>query len=121
MWEQCRGPGQQGINCNKEEKIESKIEIINKSGSTENAKCEGCSNGQKMPSLIQQAKNLGGSVINHIKEGMKQATPEKQKERLDICYKCPLYAADSGRCTSCGCFLKVKASWESSKCPKGHW
>ena len=67
------------------------------------------------------AKNLGTSVVGHVIDGFKQVTEEEFNKRIDICKGCDQYNSGQNRCNHCGCFLKVKASWNSEKCPLGKW
>lgn len=77
----------------------------------------------EFPSFIQQTTNFVKSVVKHIGDGMKQVTDEEQLKRLEMCRGCEHYADNGGnaRCTQCGCFLSVKTSWASEKCPIGKW
>jgi hypothetical protein len=54
-------------------------------------------------------------------DGFKQVPEEEYNRRVDICQKCDKYDAPSHRCGQCGCFLKLKASWNSEKCPLDKW
>lgn len=62
--------------------------------------------------------NFTTTVVEYAKSGFKN-DEVKQKDRLEICQACELY--DNGKCTSCGCNLKVKTLWEISKCPLNRW
>lgn len=42
-----------------------------------------------------------------------------KKLRLEICNMCDLYTGT--RCKSCGCFMDIKASIKSAKCPEQRW
>ncbi len=82
-------------------------------------------------------------VKGHIKELVKSGE-ELYKERIQICYKCPLYSKKfGGLCNNklwldletgdvidyyvkgykrgCGCRLQAKTRLEDSKCPIGKW
>jgi hypothetical protein len=74
-----------------------------------------------MSRIINLAQNFGNSVINHIADGLKQVPEEEYNKRIDICKTCDKYDAEANKCTHCGCFLKVKASWNSEKCPLSKW
>lgn len=74
-----------------------------------------------MSDIVNLAKNFGNSVVNHIADGLKQASEEEYNKRIDICKTCEKYDAGSNRCGQCGCFLKIKASWNSEKCPLNKW
>ena len=47
------------------------------------------------------------------------AGKDLRKLRLDICKVCDLYTGT--RCKSCGCFMDVKASLKTAKCPENRW
>jgi hypothetical protein len=46
---------------------------------------------------------------------------EKAKERLKICENCDRVIKLTMTCKECGCFMKVKTTLETAKCPKGKW
>lgn len=75
---------------------------------------------EKLPSLTQQALNLGGAIVEHLVSGMKKADSNLYKKRIELCMACPAFLP-SGRCQECGCFMKAKASWLEQKCPRGKW
>jgi hypothetical protein len=39
--------------------------------------------------------------------------------RLEICKKCEHNKL--GVCSKCGCILRLKTQWKSTKCPVGKW
>lgn len=149
MWEECRGPGQQQIDChNKEQKTEEEVtksqkevnaiienfhegvrdtrqQVIEAQGRCalcNNRGCSGeCRNNQQLPSKIKMAKNLISATKEHAKTGFAKAGNELQAERLEICKGCEFYIPDQDRCGKCGCPLKSKSAWKSSKCPIGKW
>ncbi len=41
------------------------------------------------------------------------------RERLGICEQCPKLVL--GTCLSCGCYVLIRASAKSSRCPKKRW
>lgn len=127
MWENCRGPGQNPLSCKKP--TESGQEAT-KSGQEEESRCQFCGdrncsgecrNSQQLPSKIQMAKNLASATKDHAKAGFAQAQDELQAERLEICKGCEFYIPAQDRCGKCGCYLKSKSAWKSSKCPIGKW
>ena len=73
--------------------------------------------GDKLPSLPQQAKNLGQAVISHAINGFKQA--DDYENRIAICEGCERFKND--KCLECGCFMKVKAKWAEQSCPINKW
>jgi hypothetical protein len=56
-----------------------------------------------------------------MKDGFKKVTDEDFQKRLDICKTCEYHNANTNQCNKCGCFLKIKASWNSEKCPIDKW
>lgn len=74
-----------------------------------------------MSEIFNRAKSFSSSVANHMADGFKQVPEEEYNRRIDICQKCDQYDASSHRCGHCGCFLKLKASWNSEKCPLNKW
>lgn len=74
---------------------------------------------------MSEAFNMAGrftkAVFNHAKDGFKKVDSEIFQKRLDICKTCELFDKDQTRCKQCGCFLNVKASWASEKCPVDKW
>jgi hypothetical protein len=49
----------------------------------------------------------------------KMASEETKKERLAICQKCEHNKI--GMCSKCGCVLKLKTQWKTTKCPVDKW
>ena len=41
------------------------------------------------------------------------------RERLAVCGACPKLSADT--CLACGCYVLIRASAKSSRCPKKRW
>lgn len=67
------------------------------------------------------AKNFGNSALNHLANGMKKVTDEIYNSRIEKCKTCEYYDESLHRCKNCGCFLKIKAYWDSEKCPIDKW
>lgn len=74
-----------------------------------------------MSEVFNMAGRLTRSVFNHAKDGFKKVDEEIFQKRLDICKTCELFDKDQTRCKKCGCFLNIKASWSSEKCPIDKW
>lgn len=110
MWEECKGPGQYNVDCNNPAPLPATPAISHPPASP-----------PKLPSIIQQAKNLASATVAHVANGMKTSGREEKERRLSICQTCPYLIAESMRCGKCGCHLETKASWESSHCPIGSW
>lgn len=49
------------------------------------------------------------------------ATEEVRKERLAICESCPLLFKPTYTCRRCMCFMKLKTSIASMRCPDNKW
>lgn len=84
---------------------------------------EDCVPKEEMPSVMEMAKNLmsdGRSIIKNAFAGNKTlVSDEVRTERWSICGTCPRLQED--RCLECGCFMKVKVAFQTSKCPLGKW
>jgi hypothetical protein len=63
--------------------------------------------------------NFAKAVANHAKNNFKNADEQLLSNRLSICNSCD--KNKDSRCQECGCFIKIKASWESEKCPLEKW
>jgi hypothetical protein len=74
------------------------------------------------PGPLKMAVNFAQSVIEHVTDGGRKASPEVQAARKATCQACPLWDSARDRCNSCGCVaMDLKRSWASSRCPEGHW
>jgi len=78
------------------------------------------------PSLSNQVKNLSKFTFEVVKNTVSISPPEsvflsseEERKRFDICLSCQYY--ENGRCSQCGCFMKVKVKFSTSKCPVGLW
>ena len=84
---------------------------------------EDCIGEKDMPTALEMMKNLANSgkdiVTNALKGHSTLASDELRAHRWAICQACPFLQAD--RCTSCGCFMKVKVAFQATKCPEGKW
>lgn len=86
---------------------------------------QGCSScGDKkdkpLPSLLTQAGNLVSGVGHHIADGLANIDEKTLEIRNNICDTCENMRSD-GRCSECGCMMKIKAKWESASCPVKKW
>lgn len=73
----------------------------------------------KVPPMLEQASSLMSSVAKWSFSGCTRVPLEVQENRLNICNNCEFKKFD--KCGVCGCFLKIKASWITEKCPLGKW
>lgn len=82
-----------------------------------------CVDTTDMPSLMDMAKNLmndsGKIVSNALKGNQTLVSNSIREHRWDICQTCPELKDD--RCKQCGCFMKVKVAFATSKCPLDKW
>lgn len=132
QWEKCSGPGQMFTDCT-ETKSPKEVEVSRETAAPTpeetkgcpycgNGRCNGaCRNKQALPSKIQMAKNLSKATVEHAKTGFAHATTAEQQARLDICKGCEYYIPEKDSCGKCGCRLKAKSAWKSSKCPENKW
>jgi hypothetical protein len=69
-------------------------------------------NGLK--SLFIAAKNAVTGKDQYVSE-------EIQKERQNICNRCPKRVAALNQCGVCKCFLSLKTTLKQESCPEGKW
>ena len=82
---------------------------------------QGCDRKEDhLPSKLRQAKNLLTATVEHVAHGMKSVSDEEYARRLGICDECP-ELLKGRRCVKCGCFMEVKAKWETSNCSINKW
>lgn len=67
------------------------------------------------PPLMEQARNLAGSVGRFVASGLKMTDPEERARRRAICHACEHFAG--GKCRLCGCITNWAARIESKHCP----
>lgn len=83
-----------------------------------------CSDELKLPGMMDMAKNLlrdGSKIVSNAVQGNKTLVEDSVREhRLSICKTCPHFTPEE-RCTECGCFMKIKSAFITSKCPIGNW
>lgn len=78
---------------------------------------------RSLPSLVDQAKNFAGAMVDYAKDGFKNVSQDEYDNRLSICGSCELFRHSDKRCShpSCGCFMEKKSWLRSAKCPIGKW
>lgn len=83
-----------------------------------------CVEELKLPGMMDMAKNLmqdGFKIAKNAIEGNNTLVDDSIREnRLSICRSCPKFTPEE-RCVECGCFMKVKSAFVTSKCPLGKW
>lgn len=84
---------------------------------------EDCVSPEDMPTAMEMAKNLfkdGKNILSNAMKGGTTLLPDEERERRwAVCQGCPFLQKD--RCTKCGCFMKVKVAFHTSKCPENKW
>lgn len=70
---------------------------------------------------MSQLSNFVSSLINHSLNGFQNVNRETFNSRMNICRSCEFFDSSAVRCKQCGCFLNIKASWASEKCPIDKW
>lgn len=84
---------------------------------------EDCVPREELPSAMEMAKNLmrdGSAIIKNAFAGNQTLVGDDERtRRWSICTGCPQLQND--RCLECGCFMKVKVAFNTSKCPLGKW
>lgn len=51
----------------------------------------------------------------------KRSNKELLDHRMSICKECPFLNQKTVQCTKCGCFMSLKTTLLSAKCPVGKW
>ena len=69
----------------------------------------------------EQIKNFFESLRLHTMNSFKNVSEETKNSRLEICKSCEFFNESLYQCKQCGCFLKIKASWATEKCPIDKW
>ena len=84
---------------------------------------EDCVPKDELPSLMQMAKNLASDsakIIKNATQGNSTLIDDDTRHtRWAMCQTCPRLQND--RCLECGCFMKVKVAFVTSKCPLEKW
>lgn len=82
-----------------------------------------CAEELKLPGMLDMAKNLikdGTKIAENALSGNKTLVDDSVREsRWTTCQTCPKLQND--RCIECGCFMKIKVAFVTSKCPIGNW
>lgn len=78
------------------------------------------SGSPKLPSVWQQAKNLGKAALKHAANLFQICPDEVIEMRKGICGSCDKLNPER-RCSECGCYVDVKAKWASEECPLKKW
>lgn len=49
------------------------------------------------------------------------APRDVSKQRMEICESCDRYLPDTGQCSICRCFMKLKTTMANMECPIQKW
>lgn len=74
-----------------------------------------------LPSAGEMLKGFAKSAFSVLASGVAKVDEEVYESRIILCARCEHLYPEQFRCTKCGCFMKVKASFEAMKCPIGKW
>lgn len=99
LWEEGRGPGQ----------------IL--AASTSRHKDP----DRAMPPAATMARNVARDGLRFIKDLCRTVSTEHAKARLKVCQECDLFNRRRGRCSKCGCQMKLKSKGRVWTCPMGCW
>lgn len=75
-----------------------------------------------MKSRWQQYKEKNGvTPLDFLNPMTKEAEPEESNRRFEICKQCPELIKLTNQCKRCGCFMSIKTTLDSARCPLGKW
>lgn len=72
-------------------------------------------------SIFKDAASLAKALAIQIAAGFPIASKEEQEERHKICQSCDELNTEEYRCKICNCYIQIKASLGTSKCPLNKW
>ena len=75
---------------------------------------------EPVPGIFQKATNFAKAVVKHAATGFQRVPLNVFQERLSICNTCENKTPE-GTCKLCGCYLNIKNTWASEKCPANKW
>lgn len=64
---------------------------------------------------------LYNSVLRKLQGKRALARRARREHRLSLCKSCSSYCCGQKRCTTCGCFIKIKTWIFTAECPEGKW
>ncbi len=70
---------------------------------------------------MEMIKNFSVSLYNYINSGFQHVDENTKIQRLEICKTCEKLNSITYQCNECGCFLPIKTSWATERCPLGKW
>jgi hypothetical protein len=66
-------------------------------------------------------KNFTKAAIEFAEAGFPVVEEPEYEARLNTCLNCQFLIEKTMQCGKCGCFVKKKAAWKTSKCPEDYW
>lgn len=75
---------------------------------------------EPVPGIFQKAANFTKAIVKHAATGFQRVPLNVFHERTSICNNCENKTPEN-TCRLCGCFLNIKNTWASEKCPAGKW
>jgi len=63
----------------------------------------------------------GVTVFDMFKDDIEKASEQVKNARYETCLSCPELIHLTKQCKQCGCFMVLKTTLESAKCPIGKW
>jgi hypothetical protein len=79
---------------------------------------------KNFPSSVEMTKSFLKSTSQELKaiiDGHPRLSRNESSERYKICGSCEFFEKEKKRCLKCGCYMPIKTSWRSQKCPIGKW
>lgn len=76
---------------------------------------------EEFPPMIWMAVRFTKDGIAYLVAGKPRRTQEQIDDIYDICKTCDYFREASTRCNLCGCFLKKKIPWRTTRCPDNKW
>lgn len=73
----------------------------------------------KTPTVADQIKSASKAALRYARSGGKLVNDEIYQTRIGICRACEFL--HGGRCSRCGCFMRLKAKLPAEKCRVGKW
>jgi hypothetical protein len=71
--------------------------------------------------LFNLTEAAASTLKKAITDGVIIANEEKIDRRINLCFNCTAFEKEQVRCKLCGCFMKTKVRFETSRCPAGKW
>ena len=63
----------------------------------------------------------GVTPLDMLNPNTKKVSNEEATERFNICKQCPELINLTSQCKQCGCFMKIKTTYNAAKCPLSKW